>query len=76
MLFIPDWQKAILYQNWTVVAGNFQEFEYYAGIEAGNPSGTTDNMKSIKNFTASSELISTQIYEYDILDRVIKIIGQ
>ena len=31
---------------WDITSGNSIEFTYYTGIEAGNPSGTTTNVKT------------------------------
>lgn len=35
-----------LYKNtWTSIIGNSVEYEYYTGVEVGNPSGLTSNIK-------------------------------
>ena len=55
-----------------VIPGNSREFVYYAGIEAGNPSGSTENVKTI-TYKKGSIVEATQTYTYDALNRVILI---
>lgn len=58
--------------DWDKVAGNSKEFIYYSGIEAGNPSGSTSNVKQILFKTGSLVLIS-QTVSYNEFNQVIKI---
>ena len=73
MLHLTAWQNAIIQGNWTAQTGNFSVFEYYAGIEAGNPSGSTDNVKSISNYNSLGVLQAKQTLEYNLQDNVTKI---
>ena len=59
-------------QNWDNIAGNSLEFIYYAGIEAGNPSGSTSNVKNIiYKKGVSTEITKTLVYNAS--DKVISI---
>ena len=58
--------------NWTSTKGNRSEYVYYAGVEAGNPSGNIENIKQIDNYNGYNVLIFSINYEWDTSDRVVK----
>lgn len=58
--------------NWTSEIGNSTAYTYYAGIEAGNPSGTTTNIKTIAYKTGITTIF-TQTIAYNAADLVISI---
>ncbi len=58
--------------NWTGTKGNYANYAYYAGTEAGNPSGNTDNLKQIDYYDGNDVLVLSVQYLYDLLDRVIQ----
>lgn len=58
--------------NWTLTAGNSIEYTYYAGVEGGNPSGTTTNVKTIV-YKQGVTTIVTQTIAYNAADLVISI---
>lgn len=62
----------LIYSNWEFVAGNKKEFTYYSGVEAGNPSGTVDNIKTLV-FKDGVGTVLTQTLAYDVSDRIITI---
>jgi len=69
-------ENSTLYANWTLIAGNYQNFEYYSGVDVvSNPSGNTSNLKSTSGYNSKDELIFKQTFLYDSLDNVIKIIA-
>jgi hypothetical protein len=59
--------------NWTTVIGNSIEYTYYAGVEAGNPTGATTNVKTIVYKTGITTIF-TQTIAYNAADLVISII--
>lgn len=59
--------------NWTTVIGNSIEYTYYAGVEAGNPTGATTNVKTIAYKTGITTIF-TQTIAYNAADSVISII--
>lgn len=64
---------SLTYTNWDSTAGNSLEFIYYAGIEPGNPSGSTDNVKQIiYKKGVSTEL--TKEFSYNSANKVVSII--
>jgi hypothetical protein len=62
------------FQNWDNITGNSLEFVYYTGVEPGNPSGSTNNVKHIiyKKGTVT-ELTKTLAYNSN--DKVISIVA-
>lgn len=59
-------------ESFSEIAGNSIEYTYYAGVEAGNPSGTTTNVKTIVYKTGVTTII-TKTIAYDANDLVISI---
>ena len=67
-------EKVSLFPQWTLIAGNYQTFEYYSGVDVvANPSGNVSNLKSTSGFNSIDELIFKQTFIYDSSDNVIKI---
>lgn len=58
--------------NWSSIIGNSVEYNYYAGLAAGNPSGSTSNVETVVYKTGVSTSF-TQTFEYDLTNKVIKI---
>ena len=57
--------------NWTLIAGNFKEFEYYpSGPSTGNPSGNPNNIRFVR-FRAGGSTVLTQTFTYDDNDNVL-----
>lgn len=65
-------ETSIVNSNWAYLSGNSIEYTYYAGVEAGNPSGTTTNVKTAA-FKTGVSTIFTQTFAYDANDLVISI---
>jgi len=61
------------YANWEFLKGNEKLFTYYTGIVAGNPSGNTSNIETIRFRNATLTYI-TQTLTYDINDNILNII--
>lgn len=59
--------------NWTLTAGNSIEYNYYTGVAAGNPSGSTSNVETIV-YKQGITTIITQTISYNGSDLVISII--
>jgi hypothetical protein len=59
--------------NWTSSLGNSVEYTYYAGVEAGNPSGTTTNVKTVVYKTGVTTIF-TQTIAYNAADLAISIV--
>lgn len=59
--------------NWTSSLGNSVEYTYYAGIEAGNPTGTTTNVKTVVYKTGVTTIF-TQTITYNAADLAISIV--
>lgn len=62
------------YSNWSQSSGNIVEYEYYTGVESGNPSGD----KNIKTATYKdgSAIKLIQTFEYDSDNDIIKVEAQ
>jgi hypothetical protein len=65
-------RDAILRSNWIYTIGNSIETTKYTGVETGNPSGSTDNVKTVVYKTGATTVI-TQTMEYDMSNDVIKV---
>ncbi len=59
--------------NWNLKAGNSTEYTYYTGIDTGNPSGSTSNVKLIV-YKEGISTILTQTISYNASDLVISIV--
>lgn len=71
--------EALVYDNWTTIAGNIIEYTYTVastpGTDADNPSGNAGNL-STKVYKDSSEtIVLTQTYSYDSNDNIIKVVA-
>ena len=61
-----------LYQDMSTVTGGYEEYIYYTGVAAGNPSGNVNNVQT--RFAAlHGILLSTTMYTYDINDNILTI---
>lgn len=58
--------------NWNTIEGNITTITKYAGVEAGNPSGNTANIKTIVCSNAGG-VVFTRTLTYDTLDDVANI---
>lgn len=56
--------------NWTVTIGNSIEYTYYAGVEAGNPSGTVTNIKTVV-YKQGVTTMWTETIAYNAADLII-----
>ena len=71
--------KTTGYQGWAVSEkGNRTRIEYYAGVEVGNPSGTTSNMKFVYYEKVNFEndkvaLTFRQEFTYDSSDNLLTV---
>ncbi len=71
---IPDSikTKSLTIENWTVIQeGNYIEYAYYSGTEAGNPSGNA-NLKEIKYFEKDGTLKYHILFTWNADDKIIK----
>lgn len=59
--------------NWNLKAGNSTEYTYYTGIDGGNPSGSTSNVRLI-TYKQGATTIITQTISYNASDLVISIV--
>lgn len=59
---------------WQNIPNRSIEFTYYTGIEAGNPSGTTTNVKTAILKDGVTTVI-TKTYTYDVADSVLTIVS-
>jgi len=52
---------------WTTVIGNSIEYEYYTGVEIGNPSGSTDNIQKeiYKDGNGDTQFVVNYTYNSD-----------
>lgn len=57
---------------WNEVIGNSKELVYYTGIEAGNPSGNTNNVKTII-YKSLAVVVFNQDITYNSADNVLTI---
>lgn len=64
--------QVIQTSTWSGIAGNSKELVYYVGVEAGNPSGSTDNVKTI-TFKTGATIILVQTLTYNSSDNVLTI---
>jgi len=72
MIYGSQKSKSLILQEWTgIKLGNYIEYNYYAGHEAGNPSGNA-NLKEMKYFDKGSVLKHHIIYSWDSYDNIIK----
>ena len=58
--------------EWELIPDNNIDLIYYSGVEAGNPSGNVYNVKN-RIYKQGTTAITTIIYTYDSLDRIINI---
>lgn len=71
-------EQAAQFENWSNIPGNRTRMEYYTGVEAGNPSGSTDNIKFLYfeqlDWTSGTYKLSLkQELTYDSADNVLTI---
>lgn len=59
--------------NWTSIIGNSLEVAYYAGVEAGNPSGSTSNIKTVAYKTGATT-VYTQTIAYNLANNIVSVI--
>lgn len=59
---------------WDAIPGNSIEMTYYTGVEAGNPSGTTTNVKTIV-YKEGVTTIVTKTLTYNSVDDVLTIVA-
>ncbi len=59
--------------NWNLKAGNSTEYTYYTGIDGGNPSGSTSNVRLI-TYKQGATTIITQTISYNAADLVISMV--
>lgn len=64
--------EAVQLKGWTNVHGNSIELEYYTGVEADNPSGSTSNVKIIYYYKRS-KLVIRKTLTYNADDNVLTI---
>jgi len=57
---------------WDKIIGNSKEFVFYSGVEAGNPSGSVDNIKTIAYKTGAT-LILTQTFAWTATNKILSI---
>jgi hypothetical protein len=60
-------------ENFDLIPGNSVELSYYAGVAAGNPSGTTTNIQTI-SYKRGVDVVATKTIEYNAADNITKII--
>ena len=58
--------------KWTNSVGNSLVIEYYTGVEAGNPSGTTTNIKFLRYNDKKDKTILRKELQYNGADLIIK----
>lgn len=58
--------------NWTKLLNNSIENVFYVGIEAGNPSGSTDNIKEVIYKTSNVQVFK-EVITYDASDNILTI---
>ena len=57
--------------KWSESPGQNTEVEYYTGVETGNPSGTTSNIKYIKYLDKKGDVVFRKELSYDASDLII-----
>lgn len=57
--------------SWTTIKGNSIVYDYYTGVEANNPSGSTENLKTETYKDGNDEIIFIVTYSYNAADNVI-----
>lgn len=72
-MYTPSLIQLLTNNAWTSVIGNRTELEYYSGVETGNPSGSTDNLKRMLNYNGLNELIFVENFEYNDQNQAVKI---
>lgn len=72
-MYYPTFIDVSIRSNWTSVPGNYSNFEYYTGVEIGNPSGSTNNLKRIKYFDGNNVLQFVENFEYNAADQIVHI---
>jgi hypothetical protein len=70
---LSDIESAIDLTNFSEIPGNSIEITYYTGVEAGNPSGSTTNAKTIVYKTGVTTIL-TKTIEYNLTNDVLKVI--
>ena len=58
---------------WLTVIGNSIEYEKYTGVETGNPSGSTENVKKEIYKDGLDVIQFVNVYTYDIVNDILKI---
>jgi hypothetical protein len=74
-IWYNECDESNLRSNWSYVDGRAQRFTYYEGVETGNPSGNTKNVKFIRLYNSLGECVVTRELKYDSQDRIIEIIA-
>jgi hypothetical protein len=59
--------------NFDMIPGNNVDITYYPGIDAGNPSGNTNNIYTIV-YTTGMTVVATKTLSYNAADNVISVI--
>jgi hypothetical protein len=57
--------------KWSESSGHNTSIEYYTGVEAGNPSGTTTNIKFIKYLNKDGTVHFRKELSYNTVDDII-----
>jgi hypothetical protein len=69
---VKDIERNVKADTWTTIPGNSIEFNYYAGVAAGNPSGSTDNIETAV-YKQGITTVFTQTFTYNADDNVLSI---
>lgn len=66
-------QNIDILANWGIAPGQGKVFTYYTGVESGNPSGNTTNIKTIV-YQNNGNTLLTKTISYNATNNVISII--
>lgn len=71
MIYDSDSTHILRRSNWCTTLNNSVEYQYFAGVEDNNPSGSTDNLKREIYKDGFGDTVFIINYIYDITNRFI-----
>ncbi|MBR6279396.1 MAG: hypothetical protein IKR41_11680 [Bacteroidales bacterium] len=75
MIWYNECDESNLRSNWSYMDGRSQKLTHYKGVEDGNPSGNTDNIKYIRFYDSLGNCILTRELRYDAENKIIQILA-
>lgn len=61
------------FSNWELIQGNYIEYEYYVGVQSGNPSGDANLKFALYKSGATGTVELSQTFKWDINNNVLSI---